>query len=77
MGEADLPTDCPRCQVGCLGEDGTFYSICSAHMPTLPPDSVPEYQEWYEEWWIWDLPGRSWADVRYERMYDYRLHRDE
>lgn len=32
-----------------------------------------DIQEWYEMWWIWDLPGRSEADVRYERMYDWWL----
>ena len=30
------------------------------------------YREWYEEWWLWELPGRGPADVRYDRMYDAR-----
>lgn len=27
------------------------------------------YREWYEEWWLWDLPGRGWADMRYDHWY--------
>jgi hypothetical protein len=30
-------------------------------------------QRWYESWWMTELPGQTWADVWYDRLYDWRL----
>lgn len=36
-------------------------------------ENLLTFQEWYEMWWMNDLPGRTWPDLWYERLYDWRL----